>query len=84
MDWQRYFEKTRGTGFFATADADCRVNAATYSRPRVRDDGSLAFGMADRLTHANVQEHPHAAYAFQAKGSQGDRVLDAAAPQGAA
>lgn len=74
MDWQRYFDETRGTGFLATADAEGRVNVAIYSRPHVRDDGTLAFGMADRLTHANLQENPHAAYAFQAKGFQGVRL----------
>ena len=83
MDWQRYVDEPRGTGFLATAAAG-RANVARYPRPHVRDDGSLVFGMAGRLTHANLQKNPHAAYAFQARGSQGVRVLDAAAPQGAA
>jgi len=74
MNWQRYFEETHGTGFLATADGSGRVNIAIYSRPHGRDDGTLVFGMADRLTHANLQENPHAVYAFQEKGFQGVRL----------
>jgi hypothetical protein len=32
------------------------------------DDGSIAFIMADRLTHANLQSNDHAAYLFKEKG----------------
>ncbi len=55
MDLKTYFEKTRGTGVLSTADGQGLVNAAVYARPRVLDDGSLAFIMRDRLTHHNLQ-----------------------------
>ena len=74
MNWQQYFDETHGTGFLATADGHGRVNIAIYSRPHGRDDGTLVFGMTDRLTHANLQENPHATYAFHGKGFQGVRL----------
>ena len=33
-----YFEKTKGTGILATADAEGHVNVAVYARPHVPDD----------------------------------------------
>ena len=57
-----YFEKTKGRGVLATADA------AVYARPHLTDDGLLAFVMTNRLTHANLQSNPHAAYLFMEDG----------------
>ena len=74
MNWQQYFDKARGTGFLATADRSGKVDIAVYSRPHVLHDGTLAFGMTDRLTHANLQENPNAVYAFQERGFQGVRL----------
>jgi len=74
MNWSDYFKGARGTGFLATADDKGRVDVAVYSRPQVLRDGTLAFGMTDRLTHANLQENPHAVYAFQEAGFQGVRL----------
>ncbi|MDF1554731.1 MAG: pyridoxamine 5'-phosphate oxidase family protein [Deferrisomatales bacterium] len=74
MDWKEYFEGRRGTGFMATANKDGEVNIAVYSRPRVTEDGTLAFGMTDRLTHKNLRDNPKAAYAFQEPGFQGVRL----------
>ena len=74
MDWKEYFEKTKGKGFVATSGGSGEVTIAVYSRPHVLEDGSLAFGMADRLTHANLQENPHAVYAFNEKGFEGVRL----------
>jgi len=74
MNWQRYFEQARGTGFLATADRAGKVDIAVYSRPHVLQDGTLAFGMTDRLTHANLQENPQAAYTFQEGGFRGVRL----------
>ena len=74
MNWKEYFEKTRGNGFLATAGGSGHVNIAMYSRPHVMGDGTFAFGMTDRLTHANLQENPHAVYAFHSKGTQGVRL----------
>lgn len=51
----------------ATADEQGRVNAALYARPHFldpADDGTCAFIMSDRLSHANVKANPHAAYLF--------------------
>ena len=74
MDWKKYFAEGRGSGFLATAGADGEVNIAIYSRPHVLEDGSLAFGMTDRLTHANIRANPKAVYAYQERGFQGVRL----------
>jgi hypothetical protein len=74
MNWKDYFEKTTGKGFLATAGRGGEVDIAIYSRPHVMEDGTLAFGMTDRLTHANLQENPHAVYAFNEKGYTGVRL----------
>lgn len=64
MNLQEYFEKTKGTGVLATADSSGKVDAAIYARPHFLEDGMLAFIMADRLTHHNLQSNPQAAYLF--------------------
>ena len=64
MDLQVYFEKTKGTGVLATADSSGKVDVALYARPHVLEDGTIAFIMADRLTHHNLQSNPQAAYLF--------------------
>ena len=74
MDWHDYFEKTNGTGFLATANRAGEVDIAVYSRPKVMGDGTLAFGMTDRLTHANLQENPSAVYALMGRGFEGVRI----------
>ena len=63
-----YFEKTKGRGVLATADGEGRVDAAVYARPHLTEDGLLAFVMTNRLTHANLQTNPHAAYLFIEEG----------------
>lgn len=74
MDWKRYFEAAKGTGYLATANREGEVDIAVYSRPHVIDAETVAFGMTDRLTHANLRENPHAAYAFREGGFQGVRL----------
>jgi hypothetical protein len=74
MNWKEYFEKTRGKGFLGTSGKGGEINIAVYSRPHVLDDGTWAFGMADRLTHANLQENPHAIYAFNSRAFEGYRL----------
>jgi len=74
MNWKDYFEKTPGTGYLATTDKEGRVDIAVYSPPWVQEDGTLVFGMADRLTHANLQENRFAAYAHTPGGYQGVRL----------
>jgi hypothetical protein len=66
-----YFEKTKGLGVLATADASGKVNVAVYSRPHFTDEGdekTIAFIMADRLSHANIQTNPQAAFLFIEEG----------------
>ena len=74
MDLRAYFEGARGQGFLATAGRDGQVDVAVYSRPRVLEDGTLVFGMTDRLTHAHVAQNPHATYAFHEGRFQGVRL----------
>jgi hypothetical protein len=59
-----YFGTTKGTGVLATADSKGVVDIAIYAAPHVIDDETVAFIMADRLTHHNLQSNPHAAYLF--------------------
>lgn len=79
MKLSEYFEKAKGIGVLATADADGKVNMAIYSRPHFLDpddDETLAFIMADRLSHANIEANPHAAYSFieESEGYSGKRL----------
>jgi hypothetical protein len=74
MNWKEYFENKRGKGFLATAGPSGEVDIAVYSRPHVMEDGTLAFGMTDRLTHTNLQTNPQAIYAFNEKGFEGVRL----------
>ncbi len=68
MSLKAYFNETSGLGILSTANYEGQVDAAVYSRPHVMDDGSIAFIMRDRLTHANLQTNPHAAYLFKEDG----------------
>jgi len=71
MRRKTYFTNTPGTGYLATADRAGKVNIAVFSRPHVLPDGTPAFGMCDRLTHANLAEDPQAVYAFTEVHYQG-------------
>jgi hypothetical protein len=68
MNLKDYFGANKGMGVLSTADDQGRVNAAVYARPHVLDDGSLAFIMRDRLSHANLQSNAKAAYLFREEG----------------
>jgi len=68
MDLQGYFEKAKGTGVLATADKEGRVDTAIYAKPHIMDKETVAFIMADRLTHHNLQSNNHAAYLFKEEG----------------
>ena len=59
MNLENYFENVKGTGVLATADGQGRVDVALYSKPHFMDDGTIAFIMADRLTHHNLHWHTH-------------------------
>ncbi len=77
MDLRKYFEDKKGFGILATADADGRVDAAVYAKPHVMDENTVAFIMADRLTHHNLQSNKHAVYLLREEGSgyQGTRLF---------
>ena len=64
MKLSEYFENTLGRGVLATAEAKGIVDAAVYSRPHFVDEETAVWIMTDRLTHANLQSNPHAAYIF--------------------
>lgn len=76
MDLKEYFETVKGTGVLATADSNGKVDVAIYGRPHVMEDGTVAFIMADHLSHENLQSNPHAAYLFIEAGGgyQGRRM----------
>jgi hypothetical protein len=67
MDIKDYLDSAKGVGVLATADADGRVNAAIYARPHfldANDSNTASFIMNERLSYANIQANPHAAYLF--------------------
>jgi hypothetical protein len=64
MQLSEYFEKTKGRGFIATSDSEGKVGLAVYARPHFINDKTVAFIMADRLMHKNLQSNPHASYLF--------------------
>ena len=68
MQLNEYFEKAKGRGIIATADSTGHLTAAVYAKPHFFEDNSIAFIMADRLTHQNLQSNPHAVYLFMESG----------------
>ena len=63
-----YFNSAKGTGVLATSSASGEVDAALYARPHVMDEQTVAFIMADRLSHRNLQSNPNAIYLFMERG----------------
>ena len=63
-----YFEKVKGAGVLATADGEGRVDTAIYAKPHIMDQETVAFIMAERLTHHNLQTNDHASYLFREEG----------------
>jgi hypothetical protein len=76
MKLEEYFESTKGRGILATADNNGKVNLAFYARPHFIDDDTVAFIMAERLTHANLKSNPWAAYLYteEVQKYQGKRL----------
>lgn len=72
MNLREYFENAQGRGVLATSDAQGVVDVAVYARPHFVEEDICVFLMADRLTHKNVQDNPHAAYLFM---EQSDKYL---------
>ena len=64
MKLSEYFEKTKGRGIIATSDSKGKVGTAVYGRPHFINERNVAFIMADRLMHKNLQSNPYAAYLF--------------------
>jgi hypothetical protein len=64
MKLSEYFEKTKGRGVIAVADSEGKVAIAVYARPHFINEKAVAFIMADRLIHKNLESNPHAAYLF--------------------
>jgi hypothetical protein len=76
MELSEYFEKAKGLGVLATVNGCGHVDTALYSRPHFMEDGTVAFVMKNRLSHANLQANPFASYLFVEKGPgyQGKRL----------
>ncbi|MGA1825152.1 MAG: pyridoxamine 5'-phosphate oxidase family protein [bacterium] len=76
MSLYDYFESTQGMGVLATADGKGIVDTAMYARPHIIDDEQCIFLMADKHSHRNLQENPHASYIFiqQSKPYKGKRL----------
>jgi hypothetical protein len=68
MSLSDYFQDVKGMGVLATSDSDGNVDIAIYSRPYIIDEKTIAFSMLERLSYANVQSNPKAAYLFAEKG----------------
>ncbi len=64
MKLSEYFEKTKGRGVIAVADSEGKAAIAVYARPHFINEKAVAFIMADRLIHKNLELNPHAAYLF--------------------
>jgi hypothetical protein len=70
MKLSEYFEKTKGRGIISTADSSGHLTSAVYARPHFLDENNVAFIMADRLTHKNLESNPHAVYLFMESGEK--------------
>ncbi len=70
MKLSEYFESAKGRGIISTADSKGQLTAAIYARPHFIDENTLAFIMADRLTHKNLQSNPRAVYLFMEAGEK--------------
>lgn len=77
MELKDYFDKAKGKGVLATADAGGKVGAALYARPYFMDDKTAVFIMSEHLTHENLKANPFAAYLFveDGKGYSGKRLF---------
>ena len=73
MSLKEFFENTKGTGILATADSSGNVDIALYAKPFVIDEKTIAFIMLNKLSYANIQSNPKAAYMFLQENYQGKR-----------
>jgi hypothetical protein len=70
MKLSEYFEKTKGRGVISTADSSGHLTSAVYAKPHFMDENNIAFIMADRLTHKNLDSNLHAVYLFMESGEK--------------
>jgi hypothetical protein len=68
MKLSEYFERTKGRGVISTADSNGHLTSAVYARPHFIDEKTVAFIMADRLTHKNLESNPYSVYLFMESG----------------
>ena len=68
MNLAEYFKDIKGLGVLATCDSEGHVDVAVYSRPYIIDETTIAFSMLERLSYANIQSNPKAAYMFAEEG----------------
>jgi hypothetical protein len=64
MKLSEYFEKTKGRGVIAASDSEGKVAIAVYAKPHFINEKTVAFIMADRLIHKNLELNTHASYLF--------------------
>jgi len=76
MELQTYFAQNKGTGVLSTSDGDGNVDSALYAAPHFIESKIIAFIMRKKLSYANLQSNPKAAYLFieDAPGYQGKRL----------
>jgi hypothetical protein len=70
MKLSEYFEKKKGRGVMAISDSEGKVGIAVYARPHFINEKTVAFIMADRLIHKNLESNPHASYLFMESGER--------------
>jgi len=75
VNLKEYFEKAKGTGVLATADGKGLVDTAIYAKPHIMDKETVAFIMAERLTHHNLQTNTMQPISSRRK-AQGIKAFD--------
>ncbi len=68
MELGKYFNKSEGIGVLATASECGDVDCAIYAKPHIINNSTVAFIMADHLSHQYVSRNPKAVYMFIEKG----------------
>ncbi len=59
-----YFENKEGIGILATSSSNGAVDTAIYAKPHFIEEEKCLFLMADKCSHVNLKENPHATYIF--------------------
>lgn len=69
-----YFENRNGLAVLSTCDSAGNVNAAVYGKPHFIDNDVFALIMNDRVSHANLETNPRAAYLFVEETSKSNGI----------